>query len=107
MGPKLNGTHQLLAYADDVNLLGDNIDTVNESADPLIGASKEVGLEVNVENTKYMLVPHDQNPDQNRDIETGHKSFQNVSQFKYLGMTVTSQNSIQREIKRRLNCGNA
>jgi hypothetical protein len=54
MGLKLNGTHQLLAYADDVNLLGDNIDTI-------IDASKEVGLKVNVEKTKYMLVSHDQN----------------------------------------------
>jgi hypothetical protein len=45
----LNGTHQLLAYADDVNLLGDNIDTINKNTQILIDASKEVGLEVNVE----------------------------------------------------------
>jgi hypothetical protein len=44
----LNGTHQLLAYADDVNLLGDNIDTINTNTESLINASKEVGLEVNV-----------------------------------------------------------
>jgi hypothetical protein len=52
---KLNGTKQLLAYADDVNLLGDNVDTINENTKILIDASKEVGLEVNVEKTKYML----------------------------------------------------
>jgi uncharacterized alkaline shock family protein YloU len=51
-GLKLNGTHQLLAHAHDVYLLGDNIDTNTET---LIDASKEVGLEVNVEETKYML----------------------------------------------------
>jgi hypothetical protein len=43
-GLKLNATHQLLAYADDVNLLGDNIDTINKNTQPLIDASKEVGL---------------------------------------------------------------
>jgi hypothetical protein len=66
---KLNGTHQLLAYADDVNLLGDDIDTINKNTQTLTDASKEVGLEVNVEKTKYMLVSHDQNAGQNQDIE--------------------------------------
>jgi hypothetical protein len=54
VGLKLNGTHQLLAYADNVNLLGDNIDTMNKNTETLIDASKEVGLEVNVEKTKYI-----------------------------------------------------
>jgi hypothetical protein len=58
-GLKLNGTHQLLAYANDVNLLGDNIDTINKNTQTLIDASKEVGLEVNVEKTKHMLVSRD------------------------------------------------
>jgi hypothetical protein len=43
-GLKLNGTHQLLAYAYDVNLLGDNIGTVNKITEILIDAIKEVGL---------------------------------------------------------------
>jgi hypothetical protein len=46
VGLKLNGTHQLLAHADDVNLLGDNIDTINNNTQTLIDSSKEVGLEV-------------------------------------------------------------
>jgi hypothetical protein len=50
---KLNGTHQLLDYGDDVNLLGDNIDTIKKNKETLIYASKEVGLEINVEKTKY------------------------------------------------------
>jgi hypothetical protein len=43
---KLNGTHQLLVYADDVNLPGENIRTLKKNAEPLIDTSKEVGLEV-------------------------------------------------------------
>jgi hypothetical protein len=108
VGLKLNGTHQLLAYADDVNLLGDNIDTIKKKkTETLIDASKEVGLEINVEKTKYMLLSHHQNVDQNQDIKIANRSFGNVSQFTYLGMTVTNQNLIQEEIKRRLNSGNA
>jgi hypothetical protein len=49
VGLKLNGTHQLLAYADDVNLLVDNIDTIKTNTETLIDASKEVGPEINVE----------------------------------------------------------
>jgi hypothetical protein len=45
-GLKLNGTHQLPAYADDVNLLGDNIDTIRKNTETLIDAGKEVGLEI-------------------------------------------------------------
>jgi hypothetical protein len=73
----------------------------------IIDASKEVGLEINVDKTKYMLLSRHQNVGQNRDIKTANRSFENVSQSKYLGMTVTNQNLIQEEIKRRLNSGNA
>jgi hypothetical protein len=92
---KLNGTHQLLAYVDDVNLLGDNIGTINKNKETLIDASKEAGLKVNVEKTKYTLVSRDQNAGQTREIKIGNRSFENVSQFNYLGLTVTNQNLIQ------------
>jgi hypothetical protein len=63
VGLKLNGTHQLLDYTDDVNLLGDNIDTIKKNTEILIvvDASKEVGLEINVDKTKYMLLSRHQN----------------------------------------------
>jgi hypothetical protein len=49
-------THQLLTYADDANLQGDNIDTLKKNTEILIDARKEVGPEVNIEKTKYMLL---------------------------------------------------
>jgi hypothetical protein len=64
VGLKLNRTHQLLAYADDVNLLGDNIDAIKKNTETLNDASKEVGLEINVEKTKYMLLFHHKNAGQ-------------------------------------------
>ena len=60
-GLKLNGTHQLLVYADDVNILGGSLHTVKENAEALVVASKETGLEVNADKTKYMVMSRDQN----------------------------------------------
>jgi hypothetical protein len=54
-----------------------------------------------------MLVFPDQNADQNRDINIGNRSFENVLHFRYMGTTVTNQNVIQEEIKKRSNSGNA
>jgi hypothetical protein len=53
-GLKLNGTQQLLAYADDVNILRENIDELKKNTEALLDASKKVGLEVNPGKTKYM-----------------------------------------------------
>jgi hypothetical protein len=52
VGLKLNGTHQLLAYANDVNLLRDNIDTIKKNTETLTAAGQEVDLEINAERTK-------------------------------------------------------
>jgi len=106
-GLKLNGTHQLLAYADDVNILGGSIRAVKENAEALVVAAKEIGLEVNADKTKYMVMSRDQNAGRTHSVKTDNNSFERVDEFKYLGTTLTNQNSIQEEIKRRLKSGNA
>jgi len=55
-GLKLNGTHQLLVYADDVNVLVGSIHTVKENSEALIVVSKETGLEVNADKSKYKVM---------------------------------------------------
>ena len=50
------GTHQLLAYADDVNILGGGIHTLKENAEALVGATRKIGLEVSADKTKYMVI---------------------------------------------------
>jgi hypothetical protein len=65
---KLNGTHQLLLYADDINLLGNSINTIKEDTETLLGAVRDVGLEINAEKTKYMIMSHHPNSGQNHNI---------------------------------------
>jgi len=56
-GLKLNGTHQVLVCADDVNTLGGSIHTTKKNTDTIVVGSKETGLEVNADKTKYMVMP--------------------------------------------------
>ena len=60
-GLKLNATHQLLAYADDVNILGGSIHILKENAEALVAATRENGLEVSADKTKHMVMSRDQN----------------------------------------------
>jgi hypothetical protein len=97
-GLKLNGTHQLV-YVDDVNMLGGSIHAIKKNTEAFVVTSKEIGLEVNAEKTKYMVMSRDQNAGQNHNMKIDNKLFERVEQFKYLGTTLTNQNSIQEELR--------
>ena len=106
-GLKLNGTHQLLAYADDVNILRGSIHTVKENAEALVAATREIGLEVSGDKTKYMVMSPDQNAGRIQSMRTNNSTFERVEEFKYLGTTLANKNSIVEDFKSRLRLGNA
>jgi hypothetical protein len=73
-GLKLNRTHQLLAYGNVVNVVGENVDAIKKNIEALLDATKEVGLEVNPEKTKYMLMSRSQKIGQRHSIKIVNRS---------------------------------
>jgi hypothetical protein len=82
-GLGLNGTYQILVYDDDINVLGDDISTINEKTETLLGTCRDVGLELNAEKLKYMIISHHHNSGQNQNVRIANESFENVAKFKY------------------------
>jgi hypothetical protein len=82
------------------------VHTIKENAEALVVSIKESGLEVNADKTKYMVTSRDQGAGRSHSMKINNSSFEWVEEFKYLGTTLTNQNSIQEEIKSKLS-GNA
>ena len=87
--------------------MGGSIHTVKENSAALVVATKEIGLEVNADKTKYMVMSREQTAELSHTMKVDNSSIERVEEFKYLGTTLTNQNSIRKEIKSRLKLGNA
>jgi hypothetical protein len=81
-----------LVYPDDVNLLGNSINTVIENTETPLEATRDIGLKINAEKTRYMIMSRHPNSGQRQNIKTANESFENLAKFKYVGTTLTNQN---------------
>jgi hypothetical protein len=68
--------------------------TLNVNAEALVAATREIGLEVSADKTKYMARSRDQNAGQNHSVRIDNSTFERVEDFKYLGTTLTNQNIV-------------
>jgi hypothetical protein len=86
VGLIFNGAYQLLVIAHDVSLPGDNIATIKKKTEISIDASKEVGIKIDVEKTKCLLLSCNIER-QNHDMKRADRALENGTQFKYLRTT--------------------
>jgi hypothetical protein len=99
--------HIIGDHAYDANTFGRSLHTIKKNTEASVIASQEIGLEVKADKTKYMVMSRDQNAGGSHDIKTDNSCFERVEQFRYLGTTLTNQNSILEENKCRLKSRNA
>jgi hypothetical protein len=98
--------HALLAYADDVVILGSNEEDIKTTTEELITSAMNMGLMINEGKTKYMIVKRGNQLHQNRSMNTGNYCFEKVESFKYLGVNINSHNNYHEEINLRVKAGN-
>ena len=68
--------------------------TTKENAEALVADTREIGLEISADKTKFMVMSRDQNAGRNQSVRIDNSTFERVEEFKYLGTTLTHQNSI-------------
>jgi hypothetical protein len=78
IGLELNAIYRLLVYADDVNLLGDSVNTIKENSETLLGFSRDIGIEINIEKTMYIIMSLYPNSGQNQNIRIANESFKKL-----------------------------
>ncbi|KAL4103343.1 hypothetical protein QTP88_018720 [Uroleucon formosanum] len=98
------GEETILAYADDIVLLGNTREEISHSLSKLIEVSKNMGLCINEEKTKLMILSR-RNVDQSN-LKVGSMNFEKVDNFKYLGVNINNSNNMHKEIKERISNGN-
>ena len=84
-----------------------SVQILRENPEALVAATRETGLEVSADKTKYMVKSRGQNAGRSHSVRIYNSTFERVEEFKYLGTTLTNQNSIVEEIKSRLRSGSA
>ena len=106
-GLKLNGTHRIMVYVDDVYTLGGSVHTIKKNTTAWVVAGKEIGQQINADKAKYVVMSRDENAERSHITKIENSTFERMEQLKYLGTTLTNQNSVQEEIKSRMKSGNA
>ena len=82
-----------------IYILGGNANTVKENAEALVVATKEIGLEVNADKTKYMIMSRDQNAGRSYSMKIDNSSIERVEEFKYLGTTLTNKILFRKKLR--------
>jgi hypothetical protein len=107
-GTIYNKETQLLAYADDIDIVGKSQSAVRDAYLALKGEAAKVGLKINEQKTKYMIAARNDRTirDVGQRVAIGDKHFEVVKEFLYLGSMMTPTNDVSLEIQRRIQTAN-
>ena len=102
----IDGPRVLLAFADDIDVVGNTVIMVKELFNKIEGQAEVMGLKINEDKTKYMYVGKGMRRDRiGQNVTMGEYNFERVTSFRYLGATISEENSISDEVKIRIQSG--